>query len=366
MTRITITAADTGFFTNSPIGTELAPNVFLKTGVNANGTVLSFDGFDWTSKESLRYAQQDIFVTAAMAPELSAKLGQTEIVSVTSINYCRSIDGIMTVIGTLDLPDVLEVSATFQSYGIDDIGAWHLDLGVALEDMLQNQGFDFIGGAGDDYFSPHADMLPFRGVARINGGAGNDHLTGTLGTDRIKGGSGDDVIYDPDGTNKIRGGFGDDIIEVGDGSDGSLLHGGSGNDTLISGRGSDTLKGGAGSDSLTGGYGDDTLMGNGGRDTLNGGKGNDIINGGRGSDIMTGGEGNDVFVFNAVQRGRDTITDFENGVDSFEFSGLNGFADLDISQHGSDVWIEHDVNNSRIIIENTDITLIDASDFTFI
>ncbi len=366
MSRITITATDTGFHTDSPIGDALAPNVFLRTGVNIDGTILSFDGIDWTSEESLRYASQDIFVTAVMLPLADAKLGQTEFVTVTSINYCREIDGVMTIIGTMELPNPLEVIATLQSYGVDDIAAWHLDLGTALEDLLQVEGFDFIGGAGDDVFAAHTDMLPFRGVARIDGGDGNDTLTGTLGKDKIKGGTGDDTLYDPNGENILRGGSGDDYIEVGDGSDGSLLHGGSGDDTLVSGRGDDTLKGASGHDILNGGRGNDILLGDGGRDILDGGKDDDIINGGRGSDMLTGGAGADVFVFNAVENGRDVITDFEDGIDMIEFSGLAGFDDLTITQIGDDVLIEHAMGTGKITLADTDIALIDASDFSFI
>ncbi|MBL4808423.1 MAG: hypothetical protein JKY31_14230 [Rhodobacteraceae bacterium] len=366
MTRITITANDLGYFTNSPIGGPLAPNVFLNTRVNATGTVLSFDGIDWTSAESLRYADQDIFVKAASLPMTGIQLGATEIVTVTSISYYRVIDGDMTVIGVMELPEPMEVTATYQSFGIDDIPAWHLDLGTALADVLQNDGFKFIGGDGDDYFAPHMGLMPFRGQAVIKGGAGNDTLIGSLGNDRIKGGTGNDTIYDPDGANKIRGGSGDDLIEVGDASNGSFLHGGSGNDTLVSGRGDDTLKGGSGHDTLVGGRGDDVLLGDGGRDILDGGKGDDILNGGRGADILTGGAGNDVFVFTATERGRDTITDFTDGEDMIQFSGLNGFADLSISQHGSDLWIEHAAGNGTIVLENIDMALIDASDFLFI
>ena len=366
MSRITITASDTGFFTTSPIGGALAPNVFLRTGVNTDGTVLSFDGVGWLSEESLRYDKQDIFISAGSLDVSGVRLGEATTVTVTGISYFREIDGVMTIIGTLELPDPLEVDAILQSFGTDDIAAWHLDLGTALKDLLQSDGFDFIGGAGDDYFAPHADMLPFRGIARINGGEGNDNLTGTLGIDRIKGGTGDDVIYDPDGANFIRGGAGDDRIRVGDGSDGSFLHGGSGNDTLISGRGSDFLKGASGNDNLQGGRGDDELHGNGGRDILDGGKGDDTIIGGRGSDTLTGGDGSDMFVFFASQNGHDRITDFEDKIDLITFEGLGGYDDLTITQQDHNIRIEHTGGNGTIIIENMDIALLDASDFIFI
>jgi len=366
MSRITITASEIGFFTNSPIGGTLAPNVFLSTGVNLSGNVVGFEGTGWTSQESLNYASQKVFVTASTLPFAGAALGQTTTVTVTSIEYFREVGGVLTLIGALELPEPLDVMATFLSFGPNDIPSWQFDLGDALQEVLSNEGFDFVGGAGDDVFAPHQYMLPFRSIARIDGGDGNDNLTGTLGIDYIKGGTGDDIIFDPDGANKIRGGSGDDIIEVGNGSDGSILHGGSGNDTLISGWGSDTLKGGSGNDTLIGGRGDDLLAGGGGRDILDGGKGDDILNGGRGSDILSGGAGNDVFVFDANQRGVDTITDFEDNVDLIQLAGLTEFDDLIITQKDGDIWIEHGFGNSRIILEGFDIDSLDASDFLFI
>ena len=47
-----------------------------------------------------------------------------------------------------------------------------------------------------------------------------------------------------------------------------------------------------------------------------GGAGNDVLNGGAGTDRLTGGSGKDVFVF--PDASRDTIIDFQHGVDKID------------------------------------------------
>ena len=113
---------------------------------------------------------------------------------------------------------------------------------------------------------------------RILGGAGNDTITINIpGNTRIK------TILD--------GGTGNDTITGGDGND--TILGGSGNDTLSGGRGNDTLRGGAGADSLVGGQGNDTLQGDAGDDTLRGGAGQNALDGGAGIDAFYGTKAND-------------------------------------------------------------------------
>ena len=113
---------------------------------------------------------------------------------------------------------------------------------------------------------------------RIFGGAGDDTITVTIpGNTRIK--------------TVLNGGAGNDTITGSDGND--TILGGSGNDTLSAGRGNDTLHGGAGADSLAGGQGNDTLLGDAGVDTLRGGAGQNILDGGAGIDTFYGTKAND-------------------------------------------------------------------------
>lgn len=77
----------------------------------------------------------------------------------------------------------------------------------------------------------------------------------------------------------------------------------------------DAFVGNANRNFFSSGEGADRLSGKGGNDTLIGGAGNDVLDGGRGRDMLTGGEGADAFIFSKGY-GKDTVTDFELGVDT--------------------------------------------------
>lgn len=84
-----------------------------------------------------------------------------------------------------------------------------------------------------------------------------------------------------------------------------------------------------GADRLTGDAKDNVLDGKGGNDTIDGGAGNDTIIGGMGYDILTGGAGKDSFVFRSAAEigdrpgARDVITDFTQGQDKIDLSGID-------------------------------------------
>jgi Ca2+-binding RTX toxin-like protein len=63
----------------------------------------------------------------------------------------------------------------------------------------------------------------------------------------------------------------------------------------------------------------DLLNGGDGSDTLTGGDGNDDLSGDRGFDILTGGIGKDTFDGRNFDGSRDTITDFQPGIDKITF-----------------------------------------------
>lgn len=66
--------------------------------------------------------------------------------------------------------------------------------------------------------------------------------------------------------------------------------------------------------------GADTLRGGDGDDRLQGGRGRDLLQGGAGDDRMAGGHGADLFVFTAMDAGRDVIRDFAVGQDHIDLS----------------------------------------------
>jgi cysteinyl-tRNA synthetase, unknown class len=146
--------------------------------------------------------------------------------------------------------------------------------------------------------------------ASKEGTANNDLLEGTSLIDRLFGADGDDTIKGLGGDDYLVGGRGADRIEAGD--DWDMVYGEWGND------------------SISGGNGNDMLWGNDDNDTLSGDAGNDRLCGDRGDDVLTGGAGKDIFVyenFDPRTLGRDTITDFEAGVDKIELRA-NIFTEL--------------------------------------
>ena len=103
----------------------------------------------------------------------------------------------------------------------------------------------------------------------------------------------------------IEGGDGNDVLTGGSKED--ILDGGEGNDILDGGKGNDVLSGGGGNDELDGGKGNDVLSGGGGNDELDGGKGNDVLDGGSDANVLIGGKDDDVFVLNQGSENDDEV-----------------------------------------------------------
>jgi Tol biopolymer transport system component len=131
-----------------------------------------------------------------------------------------------------------------------------------------------------------------------------------------------------------------------DGAD-TFVSGGKGTtNTFDGGNGADIFKGGAGTDKLIGGAGDD------------------IFTGGGGKDVMIGGTGADTFIFNLKEKGTETITDFELGVDHLQF---NGFSARNVSVHMEHGHIQIEIDHgATIILDNiTDINAL-KNDMLFV
>lgn len=173
------------------------------------------------------------------------------------------------------------------------------------------------GGAGADTITASGASLG-NVFLRIDGGLGDDTLTGSIDGDTILGGDGMDMISGEIGNDTLLGGPGDDSISGGDG-----------NDTIDGNDGNDTALGDAGNDSILGSFGSDMLTGDTGSDTLDGGFGNDLINGMSGNDSLLGSFGDDRI---AAGAGDDTIS---GGNDNDTIQGHSG-SDLIDGAHGDD------------------------------
>jgi Ca2+-binding RTX toxin-like protein len=173
-------------------------------------------------------------------------------------------------------------------------------------DVVRNSGLitgDVLLSGDDDTYTAAGDG---RVDGVIDGGVGNDTLTGGSNADFMDGGDDNDRLFGRGGDDDLRGGLGSDFMS-----------GGMGDDQLI---------GDDGSDKMFGGDGDDTLNGGRDKDTIRGGDGDDEIKGGRLADVLNGGAGADTFVYGVKQDSStgasDVIQDFEVGIDVVDLSGV--------------------------------------------
>ena len=84
----------------------------------------------------------------------------------------------------------------------------------------------------------------------------------------------DGIDNDGDPTANAGLGENDHLVDI------QNVNGGGGDDTLTGDAGNNALNGNGGADTINGGDGDDAINGNAGNDTLDGQLGNDAVNGG--------------------------------------------------------------------------------------
>jgi hypothetical protein len=118
---------------------------------------------------------------------------------------------------------------------------------------------------------------------------------------------------------------------------------------LDGGEGNDVLSGDQQDDFLDGGAGDDVLQGGAGSDTLYGGEGDDVLDGGAKSDVLTGGGGKDTFVQDFSKPGSDTITDFNPGQDTINFTGLDNLDNVSVEETFGGTVINAGPGNSLFV-----------------
>ena len=183
-----------------------------------------------------------------------------------------------------------------------------------------------------DVSAPVNDTLTGTNAANVlDGGAGNDQISGLNGNDRLFGGTGNDTLNGGSGIDTLNGDNGNDVLTGGAGAD--RLVGGAGIDFasyadetvgIIVSLGKPTVNTGVatgdifiGIEGVIGGSGNDTINGGANYDQLIAGNGSDRLNGSLGLDTLTGGNGADRFVFTRALATRkvDTITGFVSGVD---------------------------------------------------
>ena len=252
-------------------------------------------------------------VLAGSSPASAATAGVTsEFAGVTTLFY-RAAPG--------EVNNVAVRQTTLGSYDITDTGATiTTGSGCTLVDphnvscaatqlaVLTDDQDDRISAALVKNPSP-LSLESTSGAAVIFAGTGNDTVTLSVTGRLLQGSGGSDFTRTGLflGTFSVDGGPGDDVITGS--ADHDILEGGPGNDALFGMGGNDVLAGGLGDDSLAGGPGDDFLLGSdleafelrtaqpADHDILAGEDGTDLLAGGPGPDTISGGAGKDTLLY---------------------------------------------------------------------
>jgi Ca2+-binding RTX toxin-like protein len=235
---------------------------------------------------------------------------------------------------------------------------------VSSIELWEGNGAGLVGTTAAEKFDL-SGLSAVSGLAYVDGGSGNDVMTGTAFADDLRGGAGNDTLYGGMGDDLLTGGAGADKLYGDDGDDTFFVSGVDGQgDTFAGGAGSDTLKvtgtadlvltafnasassieewegngkglvgtnnadtfdlsglgavsglayvdSGNGNDTIIGSVFADNLRGGAGNDVIKGGDGNDVLRGAQGVDSLTGGGGSDRFEFSHTGSShRDSILDY--------------------------------------------------------
>ncbi|MEZ5844293.1 MAG: Calx-beta domain-containing protein [Hyphomicrobiaceae bacterium] len=306
--------------------------------------------------------------------------------------------GIETILGAAG-NDVIDASASTTRVLLEGRGGADLLIGGALGDLLYfDAGDQLIGGGGNDIATAvdpaktGTSMFILSGVETVYGGGGADIIDASAttaanldtrlnvfagaGSDVVTGGSANDSLYGGADADTLDGGAGDDTLFF---TTGDTLIGGEGNDNAYAEEitGASVVLGAAsGIEGLFGHVGGDTLDasamttrvfmdGRGGNDTVVGGSGSDLMFGGSGNDVLTGNGGGDFFMFDD-NWGQDIVTDFQDGVDRFDLSrveGLESFTQLAFTQTGADVVIAIGNSSNNITVQNALVAEFTSADF---
>jgi len=259
----------------------------------------------------------------------------------------------------------------------------------------RNGGDTLLGGEGNDTLIASYGWFNDADRSSLNGGDGNDVLTGN-GT--LDGGDGDDW-FSSEGTSLVMGGLGDDTASFSGNSDaftlvrsgdevhviregysptsatvftgvehlqfsdvtvdlaaaglGEIRIGTTGNDTLSGSAYSDYIDGGEGDDTVDAGDGDDAVYGGFGADSLSGGGGDDRIGDSSGENTVDGGDGNDVIEASGELQGGtgDDLITLSPGYEPAPNGSAHGGDGNDTLNGGDGLWLttlDGDAGNDSI------------------
>ena len=190
---------------------------------------------------------------------------------------------------TMDLSSIEQIDFTARG------GADNINVGDLTGTGVTQVAIDLAGVPGSNVGDGAADNVT------VNGTAGNDNVqvAGAAGLVSVTGLPASVTLVGAEGANDqliVNGGAGNDVINAAGLAPGNVLltiDGGAGNDTITGSAGADTLIGGDGNDTVIGGRGNDVAFLGNGNDTF-------VWDPGDGSDVVDGQAGTDRLVFNGA------------------------------------------------------------------
>jgi len=216
--------------------------------------------------------------------------------------------------------DVMSGGLGDDFYRVDSVGDTVVEAVGGGDDIVLTSLARFLLGSNLEDLA-YDGALAFTGTGNaldntLTGGAGADTLDGLGGADRMIGGAGNDTyIVDSTGDLAVEdAAMGSDHVKA----TASHTLGANVEKLTLTGKAQLDGSGNIHDNVLTGNAGNNWLTGLAGSDSLYGGTGDDVLNGGAGADAMTGNAGADRFVFDVIEvkANKDTIKDFEKGVDT--------------------------------------------------
>lgn len=268
--------------------TDYNPNATLKqkvvTTIGANGTVLSYDITGGATNETITGGDgNDRLDGGAGNDTLSGGDGDDTLIGGAGADSLFGGNG-------YDRASY----ATAASAVVVNLGNASLSQGDAQGDIYSSIEL-IVGSAFNDTLAAATSV-----AAALDGGGGNDQLTGSSAADKLWGGDGNDTMNGAGGADYLYGGLGDDIYVIDSVGDVAFEAVNEGIDeiqigatyALLDNFENLTLTGTAAVNG-TGNSAANRLVGNSAANVLTGGDGNDVLIGGGGADLLAGGNGID-------------------------------------------------------------------------
>jgi probable HAF family extracellular repeat protein len=171
---------------------------------------------------------------------------------------------------------------------VTNLNSWDLQTATDISDDGRIVGYGTLDGDQHAYLLvPGGTFLNSKGTMSIIGTSGDDSITVSVKNGRFRVSLNESLVtFSPKKVKRlsISSFEGNDVVTLGSGVIGAGIDGGAGNDTISGGDNSDNLFGGTGNDKLTGYGSRDSLRGGDGNDTLLGGSSIDTLDGGNGND----------------------------------------------------------------------------------